>query len=231
MATQSCGNGGSGRLVLAVVPSLFTVAHALAFVRDPGEDRIAIVEREDALILVIADGAGGLSGGVRAAELLVELVRAAVDAPAFEPQRAETWVELLSRLDLALEADPDAGETTAVVMAIAEHGLTGASCGDSEAWLIGGDGATDDLTARQYRKLRVGSGRAMPMPFSRPKLEGTLLVATDGLFNYARPERIAEVARRENLDAAARELIRLVRLPSGGLQDDAVVVLVREGAG
>jgi hypothetical protein len=54
------------------------------------------------------------------------------------------------------------------------------------------------------------------VPFSCVWLDSTLLLATDGLFNFARPETFA-----------ARELIRLVRLPSGGLQDDVGLVLVR----
>jgi hypothetical protein len=68
------------------------------------------------------------------------------------------------------------------------------------------DGRVDDLTARQHRKLRLGSGRARPVSFSRPKLTGTLVVSTDGLFNYARPEKIAAVALQEDLERAARDL-------------------------
>jgi hypothetical protein len=63
--------------------------------------------------------------------------------------------------------------------------------------------------------------------FSRPGLAGTLLVATDGLFNYARPEKIAAVALQEDLARATWDLIQLVRLPGGGLQDDVGMVLLR----
>jgi serine/threonine protein phosphatase PrpC len=45
------------------VPPPFITAQALAFVREPGEDRIAVLRGEDALIVVVADGVGGLSGG------------------------------------------------------------------------------------------------------------------------------------------------------------------------
>jgi serine/threonine protein phosphatase PrpC len=223
-----------------MTPSL-TAAHALAFVRDPGEDRLALIQHRDALILVVADGAGGLSGGARAADLLVERVREAVDAPAFEAHRAGAWVELLARADRVIEADRDAGETTGVVVALAgafpgagsaagHAAVVGASCGDSGAGIVGVRGH-DDLTSGQHRKRRLGSGNAVPVPFSRARLDGTLLAATDGLFGFARPERIAEVARGGDLDDAARELVRLVRLPSGGLQDDVGVVLVRAAGG
>jgi serine/threonine protein phosphatase PrpC len=203
----------------------FTVARALAFPREPGEDRVGVFERDDRLIVVVADGAGGISGGARAAELLVELVRKA--ATALDPTRTEPWVDLLARADLLLEADHDAGETTAVVVAVTEGLLAGASCGDSGAWAVHPDGRIDDLTAQQHRKLRLGSGTATPVAFSRPSLGATLLLATDGLFNYARPEKIAAVAREDDLDGAVQNLIQLVRLPTGGLQDDVGMVLVR----
>ena len=64
-----------------------SVARALACPRGPGEDRLDVFDHDDAFIVVVADGAGGLSGGARAAELLVELVREAsgwsANAPAW----------------------------------------------------------------------------------------------------------------------------------------------------
>ena len=95
------------------------------------------------------------------------------------------------------------------------------------AWIARDDGTDDDLTAGQHRKRRVGSGRALPVAFSRPALDGTLVVATDGLLGYAAPTRIAAAARGPDLETAAKELLRLVRLPNGGLQDDVAVVLAR----
>ena len=145
-----------------MIHGILTVARALASPREHGEDRIGVFEYGDALVVVVADGSGGLSGGARAAELLVELVREAVAAPALGPLRAEAWVDLLARADLLLEADHDAGETTAVVLAVAERLVIGASCGDSGAWVVHPNGLIDDLTARQYRRLRLGSGRGGP---------------------------------------------------------------------
>jgi serine/threonine protein phosphatase PrpC len=210
------------------MPPSFTSAQALALVREAGQDRLTVLRREDALIVVVADGVGGISGGAAAAEILVKLVEEAVLVPGFHLLRSEAWVELLTRADLVLEADPRAGETTGVVIAVSEQGLVvGASCGDSGAWMLGEDGSVDDLTACQHRKLRLGSGRARPVFFLRPKLQGTLLVATDGLFNYARPERIAELVLGDDLDLAVKKLVKLVRLPSGRLQDDVGVMLLR----
>jgi serine/threonine protein phosphatase PrpC len=209
------------------VPPSLLIAHALAFAGASGDDRVALIEHQAALVVVVADGVGGVSGGACAAELLVERVRQAVAAPGFDAHLATSWVELLTRADLALEADARAGETTGLVLAASERGVVGASCGDSRAWLIAGDGAIDDLTAGQQRKLRLGSGRARPVPFTRPRLDGKLLAATDGLFDYAPPARISDLARGADLDAAAQQLSRLVRLPGGALQDDVGLVLVR----
>ena len=147
----------------------FTVAQALAVVREPGEDRLDVIAQETAPIAVVADGAGGLAGGARAAELLVELVREGAALPAFDPRRPDVWIDLLARADLHVDADRDAGETTGVVLAVAEGLVVGASCGDSGAWIIQTDGSIEDLTARQHRKLRLGSGRARPVTFSRSR--------------------------------------------------------------
>jgi PPM family protein phosphatase len=204
----------------------FVTAQVLTSPRAHGDDRVALLERDHVVVVVVADGAGGLSGGAVAADLLIELVRGAVAAPASGLLQAEAWVDLLRQVDVTLDQDPHAGETTAVIVAISDHCLVGASAGDSGAWVVHPD-RIDDLTAGQHKKLRLGSGRARPVSFARPRLDGTLLVATDGLMSYANPINVAAVVRQADLDQAARELIQLVRLPSGGLQDDVGVVLVR----
>lgn len=66
------------------------------------------------------------------------------------------------------------------------------------------------------------------MSFERTVLDGTLVAATDGLFSYATPEGLARVAaEHEDLDETGEALVRAVRLPSGVLQDDVAVVLMR----
>ena len=47
-------------------------------------------------------------------------------------------------------------------------------------------------------------------------------------WSYARPDRIQAIGLQRDLDQAAQHMVQLVRLPSGGLQDDVGVVLVRE---
>ncbi len=143
-------------------------------------------------------------------------------------------IELLLRADDLVASDRDAGESTLVVVAVAEDGrLVGASSGDSGAMVIrlgAGDvtGGVDDLTRGQHRKRRLGSGRALPIAFERAALDGTLLVATDGLFSYAGSEVLVKIiAGHEDLEEAAGALVKAVRLPGGSLQDDVAVAVVR----
>jgi hypothetical protein len=119
-----------------------------------------------------------------------------------------------------------------VIVAVREDGLlVGSSCGDSGGIMVGEDGAIDEMTMHQHRKRRVGGGGAAPVTFERTRLEGTLVVATDGLFAFARPEAIAEVMHGKPFDAAADELIELVRTPRNrDLVDDVAVVIVRREA-
>ncbi len=153
--------------------------------------------------------------------------RAFLDAHAGPPDAA-AWCACLASADVALYGAGDAGETTAVVATIA----AGASVGDSGAWLIhaaasDGPAAVIDLTEAQKIRPLLGSGGARPMPFHARGGRGTLLVASDGLLRYARPDAIAEALRGADLGAAARAAIECVRLRSGILQDDVGIVLCR----
>lgn len=207
----------------------FHVATAAASYREATEDRLAVHQLDGGLVVVVADGVGGVSGGGRAADLAVKIVSEAIEHGTFNLFSADPWVELLIHADAILASDRHAGETTIVVVVIAEDGrVVGASCGDSAAVMVGGDGRLDDLTAKQQKKRRLGSGRALPVAFARALLDGTLVVATDGLLSYARPKEITRIAvEHEDIDEAAEALVRAVTLPSGTLQDDVAVVVVR----
>lgn len=181
------------------------------------EDRVGHWSYADGIGILAADGAGGLSGGGRAADLVLELGRRA--APEAD------LVKLLRAVDLALSADALAGEATGVIVIVRDAVVTGVSVGDSGAWMISPDGIVD-LTAAQVRKPLLGSGEAMPVAFGPLRLHGRLLVATDGLFKYARRDAIALAALLPDLDEAADRLLAAPRLPSGTLQDDVGLALV-----
>ena len=169
----------------------FTVATAEASFRAATEDRLAVIEHDGGLVVVVADGAGGLSGGAGAAEMGVDGVTKAVLAGDVGTRGPDLWMRLLAELDVDIEADAQAGESTIVVVSITGSGtLIGASCGDSGALIVGGYDV-DDLTTDQHRKRRLGSRRAIPVAFTRPLLDGVLVVASDGLLSYCRRNRIA----------------------------------------
>ena len=189
------------------------------------EDRAAVMELDSACVIVVADGAGGLSGGDIAADATVQFVRdcvmrnGAVTEPAY-------WCQALTELDESLSADAAAGECTAVVAVVDQAGVRGASVGDSGA-LMFADSEFDDLTGTQQRKPLCGSGLATPTPFGPTPLRGTLVMASDGLFKYAKLSDILRVVSALDVEEVARALVDSARLPSGKLQDDIVVVVCR----
>lgn len=189
-----------------------------------GDDRAAFFAVGETLVVVVADGAGGAMGGARAAETVLRMVRDEV-GPAFPFADLGAWCGLFVRLDEAIESDPEAGECTAVVAAVTRDRIVGASVGDSQAWHLTRAG-TVDLTARQRRRPLLGSGGAVPVPFRERSRVGLVLVATDGLFKYAKGKAIRETLREDDLAGSAGRLVELVRLPSGTLCDDVSVVLI-----
>jgi PPM family protein phosphatase len=208
----------------------FLVARIVEAYQSELQDRAEVIETGPGLVIVVADGAGGRAGAARAAEVVVQMTRQAVSAiPARKIGDPRTWSRLLAEMDQALLDDPAAGETTAVVAALSAAGIAGASVGDSGAWLITPKGY-DELTERQHPKPFLGTGAAIPIPFSARRFDGTLLMASDGLFKYTSPESICEVALEAEIEETAKRLVDLVRLRSGGLPDDISVVLCRPSA-
>ena len=190
------------------------VIHAVRIVpaRGAGQDRAAVFEHGERLVVALADGAGGTGDGARAAQAIVDAAGNAT----------QDWSAFLDTLDGKLEA---VGQSTAVVLSIDAGTVVGASCGDSGAWLIRGEDIVD-LTESQVRKPLVGAG-CRPVGFTCELAAGTLLVASDGLFRYAMRDDIARISRSPDLETAAHALTDLVRLANGGLQDDVAVVLCR----
>jgi serine/threonine protein phosphatase PrpC len=190
--------------------------------RGNGQDRASVCTVPGGLVVVLADGAGGSGAGDRAAQAIVDGVEARAVAGA-------DWLALLATLDRALAAH-GRGQSTAVVLAIVEGQISGASVGDSEAWVVFPTGVVE-LTEGQDRKPLVGAGDAVPRPLQKAALAGgTLVVASDGLWNYARRADIVRVALLPELADVAGALVDLVRLPSGAVPDDVAIVLVRDGA-
>jgi serine/threonine protein phosphatase PrpC len=169
----------------------------------------------------VADGAGGTGSGAAASSRLIEF--------ATKRGAASTdWFDALLAFDDELSARRSGGQTTGVVAFVHNDGrIVGASVGDSVAWLISPGGELTDLTEHQRRKPLLGSGEALPVVFDSNPCGGRLLLATDGLVNYAPVDRIRALAMQGSVAEAAAALVDCVRLPSGGLQDDVAVVVVQ----
>lgn len=195
----------------------FVHAIEIAPRRGAGQDRAEVISCEHGVVIALADGAGGVSGGERAATAVIHAVSTVAS-------HAYDWSLLLAQLD---HDQIGYGQTTAVVLWLTRDNIVGASAGDSGAWIIRGT-EVEDLTEGQVKKPLIGDG-AIVRPFeSGPLAGGTLLVASDGLLRFANAVDIARIAGGPDLAIAARQLVELVRLPSGQVPDDVSIVLCRE---
>jgi hypothetical protein len=200
---------------------MFESNYIVAAADSGGQDRITVQADGRRLIFAVADGAGGRSGGAEAAELVIKLTCERMGSLA----SAEDCEKLLGEIDRMVSSDKIAGETTAVVVVVSPKMIFGASVGDSGAWVVNGSNV-DELTQRQIRKPFVGTG-GFPIGFTREALQGTLLVATDGLLKYTSREAIAAAVEKLNLRELPEALVKLVRYPSGNLPDDIAIGLCR----
>jgi hypothetical protein len=201
----------------------------------PENEDAWLVERHpsdpDLLLVAIADGQGGQSGGGRAARVAVRAVVAA--AVHHEPAKLQynqyLWREILHEADDAVLADPDAGFTTLIGFAAGESGgpILGASSGDSAVLLVNG-GEPVECTSHQYKNPPVGSGEARFVPFSGTRGSSwRVLAMTDGVWKYAGWETVREESRGRRGQAIVDAIAARARLPrSGAFPDDFTLVLV-----
>lgn len=187
------------------------------------QDRGLIQHDGPRIILCVADGAGGRSGGAEAASMAVKLIR----ENAFLLGNGNSCVEALRKMDEAIAKDSIAGETTCALAIVTPEEIFGASVGDSGVWWIPENGNYLNLTHAQQRKPFIGSGDAWPVPFHHLTQPGSLLLATDGLLKYTSAENIIGTCREHPAELGAKRLIELVRYPSGGLPDDVTVILTK----
>lgn len=187
-----------------------------------GEDRLAVVRRDDACVIIVADGAGGTGSGGAAASFVCGRAEAAAHSGT---RTSVQWVEHLVASDQALRASGTGGESTVVVVEIGKDGtIRGASVGDSGALAVTVD-ASVELTGEQHRKPLVGSGGAVPVGFGPVLLPGRILIASDGLLAYTVAKALVARVHAGALETVATALVDGVRLRSGRLPDDLALVL------
>ncbi|MEN8221582.1 MAG: protein phosphatase 2C domain-containing protein [Pseudomonadota bacterium] len=188
------------------------------------DDRAAVFQKNDLLIAIVADGAGGMSGASEAADYLVKYVQNKIS----KGVDSTLCCQMLAEIDNLLYKYPIAGETTGIIAVINTNNncIVGASVGDSEAYIISNREGSH-LTEYQYRKPLLGSGTAIPIPFAPMTLDGTLILGSDGLFKYARLSEISQIIKSYQPKESVLRLFELVRLPSGSFMDDVSVIVVK----
>ena len=179
------------------------------------EDRAQHFSTSGRSVFVLADGAGGVGGGAIAAEIVVQEAQSL-----FQQQHKSPYDALVAaEQKLALLGCMSTG----VIVELSNGQLTGASCGDSVAWLICQDRVLE-LSSGQFRKPLLGDG-GMPVSFGPVPFVGRLLLSSDGLVNYVRSDAVIRAATHSEIPDAAKALAELPRLKSGAFPDDVAVLL------
>ena len=146
-----------------------------------------------------------------------------MDRQFHQPFQNEIQVALLQQeLDLEIQENSVAGETTAIIAMIHNNEIVGASVGDSQCWLFDPE-FEYELTNLQSRKPLLGSGKATPIGFGPIVFNDRIVLGTDGLFNYTKMANI-----KAALNLSAIDIINLAKTKAGTLQDDCSVITCKK---
>ena len=169
------------------------------------QDRLGVRASDHEVVVALADGAGGMAHGDRAAELAIaRVLEGAMDEAAM----------------LALDRDVMrvGGETTLIGVTLSSRAnatmdVRGVAVGDSRAWARR-RGVWTELTEGQHKR-RLGSGEVRPRAFALRGVDRVLLVS-DGLLDLVGEDvlltldGLAELAARVPRDDASAILIRRI---------------------
>jgi serine/threonine protein phosphatase PrpC len=149
---------------------------------DTSHDRLSVLRDAHRTLIALADGADSHKAAQAAAARTVnELARCFRNGAL--PSDPEDWVMVLEGIDHAVLADPDAGETSALVMLVQQGVVVGASVGDSLAYVVRPEGEPKLLTTRKPESSRIGSGLARPVGFGPVTLDGKLITRRASRFD------------------------------------------------
>jgi serine/threonine protein phosphatase PrpC len=206
----------------------------------PNEDSAAIIPIGDQyLVLIVADGVGGLAGARRASNLTVRKIRAAVKA-VDESNGKRLRTAILDGIEAANQAVLDLGTRSASTLALAEIGpgyVRTYHVGDSILFLCGQRGQIklqttphspigfameagliDETEALQHAELNlifnvIGStDMRIEIGSELPMAPNdTLLLASDGLTDNVLQDEIVDLIRKGPLDTAIGSLTDLAQ--------------------
>ena len=211
--------------------------------RDYNEDRTAIFEREDALLLVLADGLGGHAGGDVASQALVDALGASFRNASMEQlEKADNFLSLsinyahhmIHRRALSQGFDVESPKTTCVVCLIYQGVARWAHSGDSRLYLIRKRDIVEMTEDHVSNKVNASGnspinqcvgGLEAPKPYiSEPHyLEDldTFVLASDGAWACFKPEDLKDYIDPEHptlgLDNLLQELENRNKTPSDNL--------------
>lgn len=191
---------------------------------EKGDDRVGYKAMDGYGAFYLADGATGIGLGAEAADAFVSALD---DAEPRQYLTAESCCDLLRLVDeeVAVKLKGN-GDTTGILIVTNGEDLWGASAGDSRGMLYKADGVVE-LTCRQVRNPRFGAG-AKPVGFKgRVRPGERLLLASDGLWDFAQSGLIGEVARGVGTaEGVVHRLEEVVRYQSEGrLPDDLSIMM------
>ncbi|MDZ7644140.1 MAG: protein phosphatase 2C domain-containing protein [Woeseiaceae bacterium] len=201
------------------------------------EDTVAAIPYgDDAAVLIVADGAGGLPAGRRASLTAVTELQRAVD----EAQREDMLLRtaILNGIEAANQALLDSGSgsaTTLTVMGITGHEARFYQIGDSEALIVGQRGRLRSQTmahsptgfaveagfldkrAALHHEERHLVSNFLGTPDMRVDMgsavtlqsRDTIMLASDGLTDNVHLHEIIEIIRKGPLETAVTTLVRL----------------------
>jgi hypothetical protein len=173
----------------------------------------------------VADGQGGRADGAAAARAACDgALEAARNRKWEDFASGATWDEVFAAADQAVQRSCD-GFTTLIGFAIDPDSMTGASVGDSKVFVHDSTGAFKELTERQQKNPPVGGGCHRAYTFCLPKLSGTVLAVTDGVWKYSGYEALRDVASTGNVEQISEILRETVVSRQGtDLPDDFTVL-------
>jgi len=186
-----------------------------------GEDRVKIkLFGSDNISAVLADGAGGVTDGGNAADLVVNTLSLE------HITDFGVLFDSILEVDHLLKFDGNCGLST--VACVYTNGLEfiGASVGDSDV-LLYRDGELENMASVKELKPLLGDGEAFPTVFAGSLDRAILLLVSDGLTKYISVSDVLEICMRfDNAEMIRNELLDSIELPNGQLQDDVSVVVI-----
>ncbi|MFN3201311.1 MAG: hypothetical protein ACE366_23120 [Bradymonadia bacterium] len=174
--------------------------------------------------VVLADGAGGLSGGWRAAARTVDtLIGQLEDDPANTATGIARWMETV---DNALVKDKKAGEAAAITLVVDEQGVRGAQAGNVAAWAMA-NGQVTRLDVTDRKIPRLGTKLCLPAPLSLSGHIDAVLLLSAGAWGPLGGELTQAVAAALSQALEGDASTALPTLVRAGSDDSTGILLVR----